>query len=49
VPILGKSKVWGKGYTTVPNTVRKLLALENGDEIKWSFDDNKLTIEKGDM
>ena len=32
---LGESKVWGRGYTTIPLTVRKVLGLKNGDRIEW--------------
>jgi bifunctional DNA-binding transcriptional regulator/antitoxin component of YhaV-PrlF toxin-antitoxin module len=38
--LLGKSRVWGRGYTTVPVTVRKVLDLYNGDEIEWYMGDN---------
>ena len=39
VKLLGKSRVWGKGYTTVPVTVRKVLGVNNGDEIEWYLAD----------
>lgn len=35
VPKLGKSKIWGRGYTTIPFAVRKILDLDNGDELEW--------------
>ena len=28
MPMLARSKLWGKGHTTVPNEVRKLLDLK---------------------
>jgi bifunctional DNA-binding transcriptional regulator/antitoxin component of YhaV-PrlF toxin-antitoxin module len=37
--LLGKSKVWGRGYTTIPVTVRKVLDLCSGDEIEWYMGD----------
>lgn len=46
VPLLGNSKIWGKGYTTIPYTIRKLLELENGSEIKWIFEKGKVHILK---
>jgi len=33
--ILGKSKVWGRGYTTIPVAVRRVLGLNEGDEVEW--------------
>lgn len=44
--LLGISKIWGKGYTTVPNAVRKVLELDNGVEIKWVFENGKITVKK---
>jgi bifunctional DNA-binding transcriptional regulator/antitoxin component of YhaV-PrlF toxin-antitoxin module len=38
--LLGKSRVWGRGYTTIPVTVRRILELCNGDEIEWYMGDN---------
>jgi bifunctional DNA-binding transcriptional regulator/antitoxin component of YhaV-PrlF toxin-antitoxin module len=38
--LLGKSRVWGRGYTTIPATVRKVLDIYNGDEIEWYMGDN---------
>lgn len=48
MPILGKSKIWGKGYTTIPNAVRKILELENGVEIKWIYVDGEVIIKNKD-
>jgi len=33
--ILGKSKVWGRSYTTIPVAVRRVLGLNKGDEVEW--------------
>jgi len=46
VPILGKTKLWGRGYTTIPAAVRKILDIENGDEIEWIFKDNEIIFRK---
>ena len=46
MPILGKSKIWGKGYTTVPSSVRKILELENGIEIMWIYEKGEMIIKK---
>ncbi len=43
---LGVTKIWGRGYTTVPTIVRKLLEADNGDEITWFFEDNNIIIRK---
>lgn len=45
---LGKSKVWGRSYTTVPFTVRGILDIKNGDEIEWLFENGIITIKKVD-
>lgn len=44
--ILGKSKVWGRGYTTIPLTVRRILEIKDGDEIEWYFSDDGYVIIK---
>jgi bifunctional DNA-binding transcriptional regulator/antitoxin component of YhaV-PrlF toxin-antitoxin module len=38
--LLGKSRVWGRGYTTIPVTVRRVLGLCNSDEVEWYMGDN---------
>jgi len=38
--LLGRSKVWGRGYTTIPVTVRRVLGIEGGDEIEWYLTDS---------
>jgi hypothetical protein len=38
--VLGSSRVWGKGYTTVPVLVRRLLDLSEGSEIEWVLNDD---------
>jgi bifunctional DNA-binding transcriptional regulator/antitoxin component of YhaV-PrlF toxin-antitoxin module len=37
---LGRSKLLGRGYTTVPVFVRRLLDISEGCEIEWMLDDN---------
>jgi bifunctional DNA-binding transcriptional regulator/antitoxin component of YhaV-PrlF toxin-antitoxin module len=47
--VLGWSKVWGRGYTTIPLTVRRFLALENGDVLEWYITDRgEIIIKKRD-
>jgi AbrB family looped-hinge helix DNA binding protein len=47
--VIGKSKLWGKNYTTVPVLVRRLLDLKEGNEIEWILDeDNEIIIRKRD-
>jgi bifunctional DNA-binding transcriptional regulator/antitoxin component of YhaV-PrlF toxin-antitoxin module len=38
--LLGRSRVWGRGYTTIPVTVRRVLGLRNSDEVEWYMGDN---------
>jgi len=38
--VLGRSKLWGKGYTTVPVLVRKLLDVSEGSEIEWVLNED---------
>ncbi len=46
--LLGKTKVWGKGYTTIPVTVRKILGIVDGDVIEWYLLDNgNIIVKKG--
>ena len=44
--VLGKSKLWGKGYTTVPVSVRRLLDISEGSEIEWILNDNNEIVIK---
>ena len=46
--LLGKSKVWGRGYTTVPVTVRRVLDVGDGDVLEWYITgDGKIVVKKG--
>lgn len=46
MPVLAVTKV-GKYYrTTIPREVRKLLSINENDEIEWVFEDNKVIIRK---
>lgn len=39
--------MWGRGYTTVPVTVRKVLGLEDGDTIEWVMtEDGRIVVRK---
>jgi len=44
--VLGRSKLWGKGYTTVPVLVRRLLDISEGCEIEWVLNDNNEIVVK---
>lgn len=44
--LLGKSKVWGRGYTTVPVTVRRVLGINDGDEIEWYLTEGDIIVKK---
>ena len=46
MPVLAVTKV-GKYYrTTIPREVRKLLNINENDEIEWIFEDNKVVVRK---
>ena len=48
--LLGRSRVWGRGYTTIPVTVRRVLGVEDGDELEWYLtDDGKILVKKQEM
>ena len=44
--VLGRSKLWGKGYTTVPVLVRRLLDITEGSEIEWILNENNEIVVK---
>jgi bifunctional DNA-binding transcriptional regulator/antitoxin component of YhaV-PrlF toxin-antitoxin module len=45
--VLGRSKLWGKGYTTVPVLVRRLLDISDGSEVEWVLnDDGSIEVRK---
>ncbi len=44
--VLGRSKLWGKGYTTVPVLVRRLLDISEDSEIEWILNDNNEIVVK---
>ena len=44
--VLGRSKLWGKGYTTVPVLVRRLLDITECSEIEWILNDNNEIVVK---
>jgi len=46
MPVLAVTHI-GKYYrTTVPREVRKLLGVDENDEVEWIFEDNKVIIRK---
>ena len=45
--LIGRSRVWGRGYTTIPVTVRRVLGIESGDRLEWYMnDDGTILIKK---
>jgi bifunctional DNA-binding transcriptional regulator/antitoxin component of YhaV-PrlF toxin-antitoxin module len=45
--VLGRSKLWGKGYTTVPVLVRRLLDISDGSEVEWVLNnDGSIEVRK---
>ncbi len=46
VPVLARTKI-GRGYrTTVPREVRKLLGINEGEEIEWVFEDGRVIVRR---
>ncbi len=45
--ILASTKLGRNNRTTVPNEVRKLLELGEGDEILWILEEGKIVVERG--
>ena len=43
--ILKTSKVFQRGKTTIPVEIRKLLNVEDGDNVVWFYEDGKIFIE----
>jgi bifunctional DNA-binding transcriptional regulator/antitoxin component of YhaV-PrlF toxin-antitoxin module len=44
---LSKSRVWGRGYTTIPVTVRRILDLQVGDAVGWFItDEGEIVVRK---
>ncbi len=44
---LGISKLWGRGYTTVPVTVRRVLGVSDGDTLEWVLlNDGTIAVRK---
>jgi len=47
MPVLAVTRI-GKYYrTTVPREVRKILELNENDEIKWVLENDKIVVRKG--
>jgi len=46
MPVLAITKVGRYYRTTIPREVRKLLNINENDEIEWVFEDNKVIIRK---
>jgi len=46
---LGASKLWGRGYTTVPVTVRRVLGIKDGDTLGWYLtDDGEVVVRRSE-
>ena len=45
--ILAKTRIGRAFRTTIPREVRKLLGVNEGDEVEWVFDGGKIIIRKG--
>ncbi|ESQ25618.1 MAG: hypothetical protein JCHSAcid_05550 [uncultured Acidilobus sp. JCHS] len=41
---LDESKPWGKGYTTAPVPVKRVLETDEDSEIEWVLNDNSKVI-----
>ena len=46
MPVLATTKVGRYYRTTIPREVRKLLNINENDEIEWVFEDNRVIIKK---
>jgi len=46
MPVLAITKVGRYYRTTIPREVKKLLNINENDEIEWVFEDNKVIIRK---
>jgi len=44
--VLGLSSVYQHGKTQVPRRVRKALAIKDGDQILWLFENGKITVRR---
>jgi AbrB family looped-hinge helix DNA binding protein len=46
MPVLAVTRVGRYYRTTIPREVRKLLGINENDEIEWVFEDNKVIVRK---
>jgi AbrB family looped-hinge helix DNA binding protein len=46
MPVLAVTRVGRYYRTTIPREARKLLGINENDEIEWVFEDNKVVIRK---
>jgi len=46
MPVLAVTRLGRYYRTTVPREVRKILELEENDELEWVFENNKIFIRK---
>jgi len=49
IGLLGRSRIWGRGYTTIPVTVRRVLDIKSNDGLEWYMtEDGRIFIKKRD-
>ena len=46
MPVIGRTRVWGRGYTTIPDTVRKILELKVGSEVEWVLTEHGIVVRR---
>ena len=46
MPVLAATRVGRYYRTTIPREVRKLLGIDENDEVEWVFEDNKIVVRK---
>ena len=46
VYIMGESKVDSMGVTRIPNSIRKMFRIKQGDELEWSIEEGKIVVRK---
>lgn len=46
MPVLAVTRIGRYYRTTIPREVRKLLGLNENDEVEWVFEDGKIVVRK---
>ena len=44
--IMGESKVDKMGVTIIPNSIRKMFRIKQGDELEWTIEEGKIVVRK---